>query len=637
MADEVHVNATYGEIHSRNVADVYRWLDSRERGLRLEEVATRQRVHGLNRLPRAKRFRVLKSLGRHFGNFFSILLDVAAAVCFLAHRMEPGEGMQLLGVALMAVSILNATFSLIQELRAEHAMEELAKFLPPTVNVRRDGKLQQLLAEQLVPGDLLIVADGDKIAADARLVVSESLLVSNAALTGESRALAMSERPSRMPFHESANILFAGAVVMRGSGEAVVFATGAATAFGKVAALSCNVIRPVSPLQLETRRMIRALTVVAVTMGLSFFVYGVASGRSVWTNIVFMLGIIVANVPEGLLPTFTLALSMASLRMAKKHVLVKNLEAVEGLGAVHVICTDKTGTLTRNELAIASLVEPSDGQPLESLDRQTQMLSAALIASQLRATGPSIEGCVGRWSGDPLDVAVARKYEAVVGDPALIIKETVRHFPFDLAKRREAGVFDDGQQILFAVKGAWESLRPLIGHMHVTGGTVEEADEALLSVCDGHVKRLAELGQRVIAVAYRRLTSPPHPKAAAESLERGLVLLGFMAIDDPLREQVPQAIAQCQSAGIRTIMVTGDHPDTAFALGRKCGMVGNQQSYEQAIVTGSELELLPQYQLAQRLHDGAVIFARTTPEQKMKIVAALKQLEYVVAMTGDGV
>jgi sodium/potassium-transporting ATPase subunit alpha len=376
------------------------------------------------------------------------------------------------------------------------------------------------------------------------------------------------------------------------------------------------------------------LTVIAVAMGLLFFTYGVVSGRSLWVNVVFMLGIIVANVPEGLLPTFTLALSMASLRMARKRVLVKSLEAVETLGSMHVICTDKTGTLTLNQFAISGLVDPLRGEPMTDATAIHGLLEAALIASDVRT------GEHGRLRGDPLDVAVATRFAESGGNLAGVVAGTRRHFPFDLHKRRQAGVFSDHRGVRFAVKGAWESLRPMIAESHAAGATVR-ADAAALAAADEVVHRLSSLGQRVIAVACCPLPSIPEEQAKEESLEQRLTLEGFLALEDPLRPEVPGAVARCREAGIQVVLVTGDHPDTALAVAHECGIVANHASQRDssngAVVTGDELERLRQWQLIERLESGAVVFARTTPEQKMKLVAALKQMGRVVGMTGDGV
>jgi sodium/potassium-transporting ATPase subunit alpha len=640
------MNAATGQIHEIAAADVYRLLQSRPAGLTDEEATSRLLEVGPNQLEQPSRLRWVKPLGKQFVNFFSILLDVAAVVCFVAETIQPGEGMVTLGCALLAVSVLNALFAFAQLMRAERAMEELRKFLPQNVRVRRGDRERQLPADQLVPGDLVLLGEGDRIPADGRLVESEELLVNNAPLTGESRSQLLTSDAANGRLIDSPNIAFAGCSVLRGSGIAVVIATGHRTEFGKIAALSRDVRRPPSPIERETNRMIRVLTGIAVTMGILFFAYWVATGRSLWVNIVFMLGIIVANVPEGLLPTLTLALSMASLRMAKKQVLVKSLEAVEALGAVHVICTDKTGTLTKNELAIASAVDPIRGEPLVDSGELQSFLKAALIASEVRdnySRTSKAEPFLGEkrqlhWSGDPLDVAVANRYAELFGAPTEIIGQTHRHFPFDLQKRREAGVHVGGAEVLFSTKGAWESVRPLIGFVEVPGcNELASANTEMLDVGDDIVHRMSVRGLRVIAVAYRRLKEVPDAKAISESLEQSLILKGFLALTDPLRREVPAAVASCHCAGVRVLLITGDHPDTAETVARQCGILLSDEPAENHILLGTDLETLREGELVERLRGGATVFARTTPEQKMKIVTALKRLGHVVGMTGDGV
>jgi sodium/potassium-transporting ATPase subunit alpha len=628
-------------IHEFPAEAVFGLLGSRPSGLTDAEVLDRRHDMGLNRLEPPSAWLWAQTLGKQFINFFSLLLNVAAAACFVADAIQPGEGMALLGGALLAVSVLNALFAFAQEMRAERAMEELRKFLPPMVRVRRGGAESVLPAEELVPGDVILVSEGDRIPADVRLVESEELLVNNAPLTGESRSLALTSAPAKSSQAAGRNLALAGCSVIRGSGTGVVIATGHRTEFGKIASLSRDVRRPPSPIELETNRMIRVLTVIAVVMGGLFFAYGVVAGRSFWVNLVFMLGIIVANVPEGLLPTLTLALSMASVRMARKKVLVKSLQAVEALGAVHVICTDKTGTLTKNELAITAVVDPILGQPLGDDGALRWLLKAALIASEVRAGPVSSKGALPadsppHWLGDPLDVAIARRY-ADFGPPAQIVAETRRHFPFDLQKRREAGVFADNEEVLFAVKGAWESLRPLIGSVHAPGGEPIPASPQVLEASERIVEQLAMQGRRVIAVAQRRLRTLPGPATSEENLERSLLLQGFLAIDDPLRDEVPAAVAACRRAGIRVVMITGDHPHTAAAVATRCGILLPGESSDARVLSGTELDRMDELQLMERLGTGVAVFARTTPEQKLKIVSALKRSGQVVAMTGDGV
>ncbi len=623
------------QIQNIDSRQVYRFLHTSENGLSAHEVSERLNEVGPNTIEEARRLLWLKSLARQFTNFFTILLDISAAICFVADYIQPGEGMNILGWALLGVSILNALFSFVQEYRAEKAMEELRKFLPQQVNVLRDGRELTILAEQLVPGDVLMLSEGDKVPADARLVEVQDLVVNNAPLTGESRPVRLTAEAQQSILSDSTNVLFAGCMVKKGRGKAVVFATGARTEFGKIATLSRDVERKPSPLERETAHMVRVLTVIAVSMGLVFFTYGVLSGQSLWVNLVFMMGIIVANVPEGLLPTFTLSLAMGSLRMARRNVLVKGLNSVEALGAVHVICTDKTGTLTQNRLAITALRDPIHGEELPGPQRD-YLLRLALAASDVHQTENGL-------SGDPLDIALAETMIAVQGDPQAVIDRTVMRFSFDDEKRRAGGVLEcDGHleckgSYLYSVKGAWESLRPMLTHIDSIHGAVHELNEHYLQKAEAVVEQMASSGQRVIALAYRFTETLPQGDDAQQQLEQKLVLKGFIGSEDPIREEVPHAVAQCRSAGIDVVMITGDHPATAEAIARQAGIIAEDAPASGNVITGDELARIGKRALVERLRSGVHVFARTTPEQKWKVVSAFHELNKVVAMTGDGV
>jgi sodium/potassium-transporting ATPase subunit alpha len=608
---------TQRQIHNLEVDEVWSVLRSRPEGLRPDEVAQRLSLIGPNTLTSPPRAVWLRTLLRQFANLFSLLLDVSAALCFVADRMQPGEGMALLGWALVAVAVLNALFTCAQAIRAERAMQALRDMLPQRITVRRGGAEQEVPIEDLVPGDVLLLSEGDRVPADARLVEGHDVLANNAPLTGESRHASLdASRVEQGRMVDAPNLVFAGCTVVRGSGVAVVHATGRRTEFGKIAALSVEVRRPPTPLEREVSRMVRILTIVALAMGVAFFVYGVAIGRSLWVSVVFMLGIIVANVPEGLLPTLTLALAMGGLRLAKKKVLVKSLNAVEALGSVEVICTDKTGTLTRNELGVTGVVDARSGEPLSDGARR-ELLEVAVAASELH-------GRAGALTGDPLDVAVASLLTKVGGDPLMLSRDIVRHIAFDVQRRRAAGVLKQGESWRFAIKGAWEVVRP---HVRVSD---EERTR-----CDETVRRLASRALRIIAVASRRLAA--QEVAARESeLEQGLDLHGFLCLSDPLREEVPDALARCHAAGIRVILVTGDHPDTARAVAEYAGIVPPNAPAD-AVLTGDALEVTREADIALRLQAGVSVFARTTPEQKLKIVSAVKRTGLLVAMTGDGV
>ena len=620
-----------GKIQNIPQSEVYSYLNSRPEGLSADEVSARRREIGPNALEAARRLWWLKSLVRQFTNFFTVLLDISAAICFVADYIQPGESMNILGWALLGVSVLNALFSFVQEFRAEKAMEELKKFLPQHVWALRSDQDQQIPVEDLVPGDVITLREGDRVPADVRLVESHDLMVNNAPLTGEANPISLSAAASDRPLTESDNLAFAGCTVIRGSGRGVTFATGFRSQFGRIAMLSRDIQRTVSPLEAETGHMVRVLTVIAVAMGLVFFAYGVLAERSLWVNLVFMMGIIVANVPEGLLPTFTLSLAMGSLRMARRNVLVKSLNAVEALGAVHVICTDKTGTLTLNQLAVAQVTTPNGDDAPEAI--RQNCLATALAASDLERHQEA-------WSGDPLDEAIARRYDETGADARKVIEAVTQRFPFDVDKRRSAGVRQIDQEYQFAVKGAWEAVRPLVsGVLDVKTGDITPANASLLALADSAIETMAEEGRRVIAVAQRPLTETEAKTAEfdQDELEHDLVLIGFLGLEDPLRAEVPGAVAKCQTAGIGMIMITGDHPITAEAIARRAGMVDESIAYGKATITGAQLVDMRSADVVDCLQSGISVFARTTPEQKMKIVNALHQMDKVVAVTGDGV
>jgi len=610
---------TQRQIHNLEVDEVWALLRSRPEGLRPSEVAERLAEIGPNTLASPERWVWLRVLIKQLTNLFNLLLDASAALCFVADRMQPGEGMAVLGWALLAVAVLNALFTFAQAIRAERAMEALRNMLPQRITVRRGGVEEEAPIEALVPGDVLMLSEGDRVPADARLVESHDLLGNNAPLTGESRHLGLvSARVEQGRLVDAPNLVFAGCTLLRGSGTAVVYATGVRTEFGKIAALSVEVKRPPTPLEREVALMVRVLTVVAVVMGLAFFAYGVAVGRSIWVNVVFMVGIIVANVPEGLLPTLTLALAMGGVRLARKKVLVKSLNAVEALGSIEVICTDKTGTLTKNELAVTSVVDGVSGEPLNEAACR-ELLEVALAASEIH------QGAKG-LTGDPVDVAAAALMAKTGGDALELSRDILRHFAFDVQRRRAAGVLKRRDGWRFAIKGAWEVVRPHLRHNFSSEDRIR---------CDETVRRLASQGLRIIAVASRRLDAD-EVQAPEAKLETELELNGFLCLSDPLRDEVPAALQRCHRAGVRVVLVTGDHPDTARAVAEQAGILSSSAPTE-AVLTGDALEAMREADIARRLEAGVRVFARTTPEQKLKIVSAVKHLGLLVAMTGDGV
>jgi sodium/potassium-transporting ATPase subunit alpha len=616
------------QIQALTAGDVFSALHTSPQGLADDEAVRRLREFGPNELSPAHRIPLGRRLLRQFTHFLALLLWIAAGLAYLASSLQPGEGMETLAYAIVAVIVVNALFSFFQEYKAERASAALQRLLPDRVRVRRGGEVAEVRAREVVPGDLLLVDEGDRIPADARLIATTFLKVNNAPLTGESEPqLRVSDADEVQAPFEAKNIIFAGTTVFSGSGRAVVFATGDATEFGKVARLTQAVSLHLSPLQLEIRRVTRVVTVLSAVMGLSFFALGHVIGRTFWENFIFAIGILVANVPEGLLPTVTLALSMASQRMARRQALVKDLPAVEGLGSTTVICTDKTGTLTENRMAVRSFF--SRGQLVQWPAHPALAENSFLYLTCRLCNNAHLEG--ERALGDPLEVALLQAAARVDGrDVAGYAR--LYEVPFDPERKRMTTVHRLPQGTMAVLtKGAVESLLPLCGTVLERQGTVEldpQRREAILEVANG----MAGSALRVLALAYQEVASTP-TRFSPDSLERDLIFAGLVGIMDPPRPEVAGAIRRCHEAGIRVLMITGDHRLTASAIGREIGLVDG----EALALTGEEMERLSNGELGEVLARGCRIFARATPRQKLRIVSVLKDMGEIVAVTGDGV
>ena len=610
---------------------LYRKFRSSSSGLSSVEVGRRREEFGPNTLQQAKKKNYLLAYLRQYVQFFAILLEVAALLSLLADHYAPGEGSDILGIAIACAVVINATFSFWQEYKADRAMEALLKLMPTLVNVLRDGETLRIDSKELVPGDIILLEEGDKIAADAVLTEVTSLYVDLSALNGESepakRTLEGSESQRTL---ERKDMVFAGTTVISGSGRAVVSATASATEFGKIASLTKNVEKGLTPMQKEIIRITRILTVIAVAMGIVFFFLGLFSDKGVLLASIFALSLIVANVPEGMLPTITLALSMASQRMARRNALIKNLDSVQTLGSATVICTDKTGTLTRNEMTLKELYlcggervvlsgegyfEGGDAQIEGAGEGAMERLKSLLEAGTLNCRA-SIEGK--SLSGDPTELAIvaaARKL-GVETDGA----EKIGEIPFTAERKMmSTRVEDAGVQRLYT-KGALEVVLQRCDGYLASGGTVKALDNAARERFNAEALGFEERAYRVLAIAQ-----------GEGEAEAGLTLLGLVAIMDLPRPEVKEALAVCKAAGIRTMMITGDNPHTAEAVAAQIGLV-----YDRVLI-GSELETMEDEALQELLTTHDVLFARMASNQKLKITNALQRNGEVVAMTGDGV
>ncbi|NIJ12399.1 magnesium-transporting ATPase (P-type) [Saccharomonospora amisosensis] len=573
-------------------------------GLSTDSAASRLRTDGPNALPAPSRPNPLLVLGGQLVHFFAVMLWVAAGLALVA-------GLPALSVAIVVVILLNGAFSFIQEYRADRAAERLRDLLPVRATVRRDGHARVVPAEELVVGDLLLLQAGDRVCADATVEPGGRLSVDESLLTGESTPV--TPRPG--------GSVYAGTHVVEGHGAAVVTATGTSTRLAGIAAVTERASRPRSPLARQLHRVVKTIAVAAVGVGATFFLVSFGLGTPGAESVLLAIGVTVALVPEGLLPTVTLSLARAAQRMAGRDALVRRLESVETLGATTFICTDKTGTLTRNEMSVVAVWTPMGkvtvagqgyaphgrlaGDPAATAAAATLADRAARCSPDARAAGGN-----GRWHaiGDPMEVALHVLAARAGREPA---RPPRLRFPFDPRRRRSSVVDSEGVHVV----GAPDAVLPLC----------PEASPGAASA----VAALTAEGLRVLAVAGgnadREVDSP-------EAAERDLELLGIVGLEDPPRPDVAEAITACRAAGIRLAMVSGDHPGTAAAIAREVGLLG-----EHGLVVEGENLPRDEAALGELLDADGVVIARVTPEDKLRIARALQARGHVVAMTGDGV
>ncbi len=601
-------------------------LKTSKAGLNASEAARRLAEFGPNHVEEVAREHLLLSFAREFTHFFAIILWIGAALAFLAEHYAPGQGMDRLGVAIVGVIVVNGIFSFWQEYKAEQAVEALRQLLPQKVQTIRGGEVTEILAINLVPGDIVLLEEGNFVPADCRLIEAFGLRVNTATVTGESLPKARNTEASSedSPLYAK-NVMLAGTSVVSGQARAVVYATGMRTEFGRIAHLTQTAGAGTSPLQREIARLSRIVAALATGMGVTLYFVGQAMGFPPWENALFAIGIIVANVPEGLLPTVTLSLALATKRMAKRNALVRHLPAVEALGSTTTICSDKTGTLTQNLMSVQRLWLGGDFLDFADLaessnltaDNHELFVNAALCHS-LKIVGE-------KMMGDPMEVALAGMGRQVAG--VLADYKCIDEFPFDTDRKRMSVLCATPHGHMLYCKGAPETVFAACSFVQL-GAALVPFDPALKSRLLAAQEQMAGAGLRVLAFAHCKVADGLPPE------ERGMILSGLVGLEDPPRQEVPDAIARCASAGIRIIMVTGDHPHTALAIARQIGLVKSERP---EVITGEELRSISPAQLQLALGAKEIIFARVAADQKMVIVQALQKKGEIVAVTGDGV
>jgi magnesium-transporting ATPase (P-type) len=656
-------------IHLMPVEEVYSALATRPTGLTGAEAADRLARYGPNAIHEICGQPIILKFLANFTHLMALLLWVGGFLALAAQMPQ-------LAVAVWLVNVINGAFSFWQEYRAEKAIEALKRMLPNYAHVLRDGMEQRVLAEELVPGDVLALAEGDHISADARLVLAAELRTDQSTLTGESQPVRKQDTPMigpKVARIEFPNLVFAGTSVAAGDGQAVVFATGMNTEFGHIARLTQTLGDELSPLQKEMAVATKVVTLFAVIVGVIFFLMSVAlAGMELAAAFIFALGMIVAFVPEGMLPTVTLALALAVQRMVKRHTLIKRLSAVETLGCTTVICTDKTGTLTQNQMTLTHLWQGGDayrvsgvgyrphGQITDARGRPAgdmrPLLLAAGLCNNAHLLPPDDEHPDWHILGDPTEAAL--KVAAHKAGLDLDVEEhaapRTHELPFNSHRKRMSTIHRPLAQALprIPARAVGEPASHAIAEPETEWVYVKGAPKEVLELCtrirlDNSIQAInddwrarvmaandefAHKGLRVLAVAQRELTGW-HAGYTPELIERDLTLLGLVALMDPPRPEVTEAVQKCHRAGIRIIMITGDYGLTAESIARSIGIIRGKGA---RIITGVELDKLSEAALTEVL-SGEVIFARVEPAHKLRVVTALQALGNVVAVTGDGV
>lgn len=642
--------SSFAPVHSLARLDVYRALDSSPRGLTSEQAQSRLAQYGPNELPRAKGRPIIFRFFEQFTDLFALVLVAASAITFLAYFIQVPHDVQnlQLAVAILGVVVLNAVIGFFQEYSAERTAEALQALVPKACRVIRDGERVEIPARELVPGDVLALEAGDAISCDARVVEAHDLSVNNVALTGESEPVGRTDEAGAVEGEliESRNCVFMGTSVVNGTGKAVAFATGLQTEFGRIFRLTSEVVEEKSPLQRQVASMAKRVSAAAVAMGAVLFALRAGtSSNAVVDSFVFALGVMVALVPEGLPATLSVSLAIGVRRMARKNALIKKLLAVETLGSTTVICTDKTGTLTKAEMTVTTVwasgrshrvggVGYSPHGEVEDPDAVRELLRVGALCSDAKMLAPDEEAKLPwRILGDTTEGAIVVAAAKAGVEPEAAAEKTPRvaEFPFDSDRKLMSTVHrcDSGYQSY--VKGSPQELLARCERVLWDGREVPLDDELRVRIAEANDAMAAD-ALRVLGVGRRDVDSA-HP--SQDLAERGLTFLGLVGMLDPPRPEVAEAVSSCRAAGIRVIMVTGDYGLTAEAIARKVGIVAGARAQ---VVSGSDLEAMSDSELAEVLRSHwEILFARVKPEHKMRVVGALKDQGEIVAVTGDGV
>ena len=591
-------------------------------GLSSQEVDERRKKQGLNKFDEAPKESMIKKFFRSLSDFTTIILLIAAVISFYtAFATEHGDLFE--GLLIIAIVVINSVLSIVQEGNAEKALESLQDMNKQTATVIRDGKVTTVESEQLVVGDILVLESGDAISADARLIEASQLRVEESALTGESEAVekdAAFVAKEDESLGDQLNMVFKGCTVAAGRGKAIVTAIGMATEMGKIADLLNENTMQKTPLQVRLNQLGKRISMIALAAAALVFVIGELQGEPLLEMFMTSISLAVAAVPETLTVIVTLTLAYGVQKMARKHAIIRQLPAVETLGTANVICSDKTGTLTQNEMRVRR-VWSKDDEVTNIEDSMTnsamEILKMAALCTDVTVEQEDDDLVI---KGNPTEVAIVRAVEENYHTKAELEEKypRVNELPFDSERKMMTTVHQMGEKYISITKGAFDVLAP-----RFSSGDVEQA--AIVN------DRFGKRALRVIAVGYATYDEEPQD-ISSEALEKDLRLIGLIGMIDPPRPESKGAIKRAKKAGIKTVMITGDHVVTASAIAKELGILNDPSE----ALSGSELHQLSDEELDARVK-ALSVYARVTPEDKIRIVKSWQRTGAVVAMTGDGV
>ena len=614
-------------------------------GLSEEEAKKRLAKYGPNEIPRGEKLEPIIILLRQFKNILVYLLVFAIVISVLMGELTDAT-------AISIILTLNVILGFAQEYRAEKAMEMLRKLAAPKARVIREGVEVEVKASEVVPGDIIVLRAGDRVPADARLIESVNLKVDEAILTGESVPVekTINPLPPKTPVHEMKNMVFMATTVTYGRGLGVIVATGLKTQFGRIAELVRTEEREPTPLQRRIEHLGRVLAVAMSVLVILVFAQIYISGLDIVHALMTSISLAVAAVPEGLPAVLTIALALGVQRMAYRNAIVRRLASVETLGSATVICTDKTGTLTKNEMTVVKIFtngelievtgsgyEPKgeflkNGKTINPLNDTTMrtLMEVSLLCNDAKLVERD-----GEWKviGDPTEGAlVVLALKAGLSEMERSKKIRFSEVPFDSIRKRmsTAHILPSGEKVLY-LKGAPDVVISLCKYIEEHGSIrpLEENDRRRIMKI---ISSMAKDALRVLALAYKKLDQST--EKINEKDERDLIFIGLVGMIDPPRPEVFEAVKKAKEAGIKVIMVTGDHKDTAIAIAKLVGILKDED--ESAVITGRELDDMNDEELYEKV-ERIVVYARVSPEHKLRIIKALKRRGHIVAMTGDGV